>query len=77
MRWRLDGKPPGAVAGRRFERGVPGRQRYDALWPGIPLHPPGIGLPALEWAKSNDRRLLQLVMDMRVEAIVPEVRDRA
>jgi AmmeMemoRadiSam system protein B len=36
----------------------------------------GIGEQALEWAKGNDRRLLSLVTDMRVEQVVPEVRDR-
>jgi AmmeMemoRadiSam system protein B len=36
----------------------------------------GIGERALEWAKGNDRRLLSLVTDMRVEQVVPEVRNR-
>jgi len=36
----------------------------------------GDGERALEWAKGNDRRLLTLVTDMRVEQVVPEVRDR-
>jgi MEMO1 family protein len=44
--------------------------------PAYRFTPAGIGLPALEWAKANDRRLLQLVTDMRIEAIVPEVRSR-
>jgi AmmeMemoRadiSam system protein B len=44
--------------------------------PSYRFTPAGVGLPALEWAKDNDRRLLQLVTDMRVEQVVPEVRSR-
>lgn len=36
----------------------------------------GVGEQALEWAKDNDRRVLSLVTDMRVEQVIPEVRDR-
>jgi AmmeMemoRadiSam system protein B len=38
--------------------------------------PAGVGLGALDWARGNDRRLLQLVEDLRVERIVEEVRGR-
>jgi hypothetical protein len=44
--------------------------------PAYRFAPAGIGIGALEWAKGNDRRLLQLVTDMRVEQVVPEVRRR-
>jgi len=44
--------------------------------PGYRFTPQGIGLPALEWAKANDRRLLSLVTDVAVERIVPEVSSR-
>lgn len=37
----------------------------------------GVGIEALEWAKENDRRLLQVVTDFAVERIVPEVRARS
>jgi AmmeMemoRadiSam system protein B len=36
--------------------------------------PVGRGIEALQWAKENDRRLLQVVTDMTVEAVVPEVK---
>jgi AmmeMemoRadiSam system protein B len=44
--------------------------------PNYRFAPVGVGAHGLAWAKENDRRLLDLVTDMRVEAIVPEVRDR-
>jgi AmmeMemoRadiSam system protein B len=44
--------------------------------PSYRFTPAGVGAAALEWAKDNDRRLLQLVTDMRVEQVVPEVRSR-
>jgi AmmeMemoRadiSam system protein B len=44
--------------------------------PSYRFTPAGVGLSALEWAKNNDRRLLQLVTDMRIERIVSEVRSR-
>lgn len=36
--------------------------------------PAGVGINALSWAKENDRRLLQIVTDMAVEAVMPEVK---
>jgi AmmeMemoRadiSam system protein B len=39
--------------------------------------PAGVGDAALQWAKDNDRRLLDVVAAMAVESVVPEVRDRA
>jgi len=39
--------------------------------------PAGVGDAALQWAKDNDRRLLDVVSAMAVESVVPEVRDRA
>jgi len=44
--------------------------------PNYRFTPAGVGLGALQWAKDNDRRLLELVTNMRVERIVPEVRAR-
>jgi hypothetical protein len=44
--------------------------------PSYRFSPAGIGLPALEWAKENDRRILRLVTDMRAEQVVPEARSR-
>jgi AmmeMemoRadiSam system protein B len=44
--------------------------------PNYRFTPAGIGLAALNWAKDNDRRLLDLVTNIRVERIVPEVRAR-
>jgi AmmeMemoRadiSam system protein B len=44
--------------------------------PSYRFTPAGIGLQALEWAKQNDRRLLDAVQQMRVEQIVPEARSR-
>ena len=44
--------------------------------PNYRFTPAGVGLPALQWAKDNDRRLLELVTNMRIERIVPEVRAR-
>jgi len=38
--------------------------------------PAGVGLGALDWARGNDRRLLDLVVDLRVDRIVTEVRGR-
>ena len=39
--------------------------------------PAGLGDAGLQWAKDNDRRLLDAVSAMAIEAVVPEVRDRA
>ena len=39
--------------------------------------PAGVGDAGLAWAKDNDRRLLDLVSNLRIDAVVPEVRDRA
>jgi AmmeMemoRadiSam system protein B len=38
--------------------------------------PAGVGLGALDWARGNDRRLLDLVVGLQVDRIVPEVRSR-
>lgn len=38
--------------------------------------PAGVGMNGLAWAKDNDRRLLELVMDLAVDRIVPDVRAR-
>jgi AmmeMemoRadiSam system protein B len=45
--------------------------------PSYGFTPAGVGAAALEWAKDNDRRLLDLVGAMAVDRIVPEVRSRA
>ena len=42
--------------------------------PAYRFAPAGAGTSGLAWAKDNDRRLLELVTDMRVERIVPDVR---
>ena len=44
--------------------------------PTYDMTPAGVGVGALEWARENDRRLLRLVTDVRVERVVPEVRER-
>jgi len=44
--------------------------------PGYRFTPSGIGLPALEWAKENDRRILRLVTDMQPQRVVPEAKSR-
>lgn len=38
--------------------------------------PAGPGAAGIEWAKSNDRRLIERVLKLEAEAIVPEVRAR-
>jgi hypothetical protein len=45
--------------------------------PAYRFTPAGIGLPALEWAKRNDERLLRIVTDFMPARVVPEVRERA
>lgn len=45
--------------------------------PNYDFAPVGIGIDAVQWAMDNDRRLLRVVTDMRVEAVVPEVRAHA
>jgi len=42
--------------------------------PSYDFTPVGVGINALQWAKENDRSLLSVVTDMRVESVVPEVR---
>lgn len=42
--------------------------------PSYRFTPAGVGAAALNWAKENDRRLLDLITDLAVERIVPEVR---
>jgi AmmeMemoRadiSam system protein B len=44
--------------------------------PGYRFTPAGIGLGGLDWAKSNDRRMLELVSEMAVDRIVPEAHNR-
>jgi AmmeMemoRadiSam system protein B len=44
--------------------------------PNYGFTPAGVGPSALAWAKDNDRRLLDLVTNMQVEQVVPEVRSR-
>jgi AmmeMemoRadiSam system protein B len=44
--------------------------------PGYRFTPAGIGLAGLDWAKSNDRRMLELVAEMAVDRIVPEAHNR-
>jgi len=44
--------------------------------PAYRFAPAGIGLDGLNWARENDRRLLELVSEMSAERIVPEVRAR-
>ncbi|HEV2292479.1 MAG TPA: AmmeMemoRadiSam system protein B [Tepidisphaeraceae bacterium] len=42
--------------------------------PAYGFAPAGVGMSGLAWAKDNDRRLLERVMDMAVDRIVPDVR---
>ena len=44
--------------------------------PAYGFTPAGVGEAALAWAKDNDRRVLELVTDMAVERVVPDVRAR-
>jgi AmmeMemoRadiSam system protein B len=44
--------------------------------PGYRFTPAGIGLAGFDWAKSNDRRMLELVSEMAVDRIVPEAHNR-
>jgi AmmeMemoRadiSam system protein B len=44
--------------------------------PGYRFTPAGIGLAGLDWARSNDRRMLELVTDLAVDQIVPEAHNR-
>ncbi|MEA2734331.1 MAG: hypothetical protein QOE14_782 [Humisphaera sp.] len=45
--------------------------------PDFRFAPAGVGMAALDWAKQNDRRLLELVSSMTVERIVQHVRAHA
>jgi hypothetical protein len=45
--------------------------------PAYGFAPAGVGEQGLAWAKDNDRRLLDLVTDLAIERIVPEVRASA
>jgi AmmeMemoRadiSam system protein B len=44
--------------------------------PAYRFTPAGVGEQALNWARDNDRRLLDLIKDLAVERIVPEVKHR-
>ena len=44
--------------------------------PAYRFAPAGIGMEGLNWAKDNDRRLLDCVTRLAVDEIVPEVRQR-
>jgi AmmeMemoRadiSam system protein B len=44
--------------------------------PAYRFTPVGVGPEALEWAKDNDRRLLDRVTKLEIDQIVPEARDR-
>jgi AmmeMemoRadiSam system protein B len=43
--------------------------------PAYGLSPAGVGLEGLKWARDNDRRLLEVVKELRTDRIVPEVRE--
>ena len=45
--------------------------------PSYRFTPAGVGREALEWAKANDRRLLERVTDLAAEQIVAEAREHA
>ena len=45
--------------------------------PSYRFTPAGVGVEALEWAKANDRRLLERVTDLAAERVVPEARENA
>ena len=45
--------------------------------PSYRFTPAGVGEAALEWAKANDRRLLERVTDLAAEQVVPEARAHA
>jgi AmmeMemoRadiSam system protein B len=45
--------------------------------PNYGFAPAGVGLPGIHWAKHNDRPLIDLVLQLRQEAIVPEVKAHA
>ncbi|MCD6519107.1 MAG: AmmeMemoRadiSam system protein B, partial [Anaerolineae bacterium] len=40
------------------------------------ITPAGLGEPALQWAKENDRRILDLMVELRAAEIVPEASTR-
>jgi AmmeMemoRadiSam system protein B len=42
--------------------------------PSYRFAPAGVGINGLNWAKENDRRLIDLVLQRAIERIVPEVR---
>ncbi len=75
-----------AAIGRTVARQV-AREKLDAVYlassdlthygPDFSFAPAGAGEQGLKWAKDNDRRLLDVVAAMRIEAVVPEVRSRA
>jgi hypothetical protein len=74
-----------AAVGRRVARWVEA-MKLDAVYlassdlthygPDFRFLPAGVGDAGLAWAKDNDRRLLDVVSNMRVDAVVPEVRAR-
>jgi AmmeMemoRadiSam system protein B len=45
--------------------------------PSYRFTPAGVGEAGLEWAKANDRRLLERVTDLAAEEVVPEARAHA
>lgn len=45
--------------------------------PSYRFAPAGVGAAALEWAKANDRRLLERVTNLAAERVVPEARENA
>jgi AmmeMemoRadiSam system protein B len=44
--------------------------------PAYRFAPAGVGIEALQWAKNNDRQLIDKVLRMQDQSIVPEVRAR-
>jgi AmmeMemoRadiSam system protein B len=75
----------GVAIGQRTERAVE-RMGLDAVYlassdlthdgPADRFVPAGVGEDALNWAKGNDRRLLEVVTALQPERVVPEVRER-
>jgi AmmeMemoRadiSam system protein B len=42
--------------------------------PGYRFTPVGVGPGTLAWSKENDRRIIQLALEMKAENIIPEAR---
>ena len=58
------------------DAGVVGSTDLTHYGPSYGLTPAGVGSPGMQWARDNDRRILELIKSMRPDAVIGEASAR-